>query len=137
MIIMVFCQKGLQFSPESFSHSLRFHLPMKPLSRSLLALTLTILLLTGYEAMGATERNEPIHLTKFIEAQAAHHIEVAIPPLHSTGVGWKGEVTSHEQKKLLAGIGYLYAGFLMVLFFCEMSIRKEKPRRPNLYLVKK
>ena len=110
---------------------------MKPNSKILLALTLTIFFLAGVKAKAATGENEPSSRPHAIGQIAAVEIDGATIETKAPPRPGEMEVTQRDQKKLLAGIGYLYAGFLIVLFVCEMSIRKEKRQEPNLYLVKR
>ncbi|MDF1741912.1 MAG: hypothetical protein P1U86_22315 [Verrucomicrobiales bacterium] len=110
---------------------------MKPHSKVTLALALSLFLLSGLEKSGAAEGSELLsrhQVTAQIPATDADHSSTDAHPDRLTGFS---EVTQSDRKRLLAGIGYLYAGFLIALFFCEMSIRREKQPEPTLYLVKK
>lgn len=42
-----------------------------------------------------------------------------------------------KQRQILAHMGYLYVGFLLILFVCERGIRAGKPTQPELYVLKK
>jgi len=110
---------------------------MKPHSKITLAFALSLFLFSGLEKSQATESGKLSNqqqITAQIPTANADHSLIEATPDHLAGIS---EVTQSDRKRLLAGIGYLYVGFLIALFFCEMSIRKEKPPGPTLYLVKK
>ena len=109
---------------------------MKPRSPITLAFAFTLFLFTGVETMateGSVQNSREEASSQITTGKVAPSIIEATPD-HVSGFS---DVTKDERKRLLAGIGYLYIGFLLVLFACEMSIRKEKRPEPKLYLVKR
>lgn len=110
---------------------------MKRCSQIRLASVLAMLILTGLKSYGSERHGSgTLHIdsTTLISTSSAGPVSVNSAPIRASA---KSEFESKEKKKMLAGIGYLYAGFLLVLFVCELGIRREQPRKTTLYLVKK